>query len=148
MATRTRNQGSDWLALASPDPVKIHRAWEAGELTHLPSGQLWLAAEADLRRSVEAMQRVGPEQLGPVLVFPSAELAWWLVPCNADDELADLAQLTLRPKGWMLRCPPADRYVDGWGWLEKPDGSGLLTDPTVLSAAFELGGRLLAAAFC
>lgn len=94
------------------------------------------------------MQRIGPDRLGPVLVHPSSDLAWWLVSCTAMEELADLGRITVHPAGWELRCPPADRYVDGWGWLEKPDGSGRLTDPTVLGAAFGPGGRLPAEAFC
>lgn len=150
MAPRTRNPGSEWLALSAPDPVGIHRVWAQDQLAQIPSGRLWLAVEADLMRSVAAMQRIGPDRLGPVLVYPSADLAWWLVPCGAEDVLADLGRLTVHPKGWMLRCPPAEWYVDGRGWLEKPDGSGQLTDPTALGAAFGPSGgpRLPAEAFC
>nr|WTB34022.1 hypothetical protein OG781_35040 [Streptomyces sp. NBC_00830] len=53
-------------------------------------------------------------------------------------------------RGWPLRCPPVERYMDGYGWLEKPDGAGKLTSPIVLGAAFGPGGglRLPAQAFC
>jgi hypothetical protein len=150
MATRTRNPGSDWLASCAPDPVQVHRAWDRDEFAHIPTGRLWLAVEAALMPSVTAMQRVGPGSLGPVLVYPGADLAWWLLPTSAADLLEDLPQLTVRPAGWTLRCPPADRYLDGLGWLEKPDGTGGLTDPAALGAAFGPGGglRLPAGAFC
>ncbi|MFE7710640.1 hypothetical protein ACFU6I_33780 [Streptomyces sp. NPDC057486] len=104
----------------------------------------------DIRSTVAAMQRTGPDRLGPVLVHPSADRAWWLVPPGAEEVLDDLPRLTVHPECWPLRCPPAERYIDGYGWLEKPDGSGKLTSPTVLGAAFAPGGglRLPAGAFC
>ncbi|MFB7224556.1 hypothetical protein [Streptomyces sp. NPDC056227] len=150
MAQRTRNPGSEWLTLCAPDPVQVHRTWAAGELASLPSGRLWLAVEADIRPTVAAMQRIGPDRLGPVLVYSSADRAWWLVPPGAEEALDDLSRLTVHPERWPLRCPPAERYIDGYGWLEKPDGSGKLTSPTVLGAAFGPGGglRLPAGAFC
>ncbi|WP_329594029.1 hypothetical protein OG195_36120 [Streptomyces sp. NBC_01362] len=88
------------------------------------------------------MQRIGPDRLGPVLVYPSADLAWWLVPCGAEASLADLGRLTVQPEGWMLRRPPADRCIGGRGWMERPDGSGGLTDPAALGAAFGPAGPL------
>lgn len=94
------------------------------------------------------MQRISPDQLGPVLVHPSADLAWWLVPRGSVEELAGADLLTVHVAGRTLRCPPAGRYMDGLGWLEKPDGSGRLTDPAVLGAVFRPGGRLRAGAFC
>lgn len=150
MATRTRNPGSDWLASCAPDPVQVHRAWDRDELAPIPTGRLWLAVEAALMPSVTAMQRIGPDRIGPVLVYPSADRAWWLLPPGAAELLDDLPQLIVRPAGWALRCPPADRYQDGLGWLEKPDGAGGLTDPAALGAAFGPGGslRLPAGAFC
>ncbi|MGW5273617.1 hypothetical protein ACWEQP_13715 [Streptomyces sp. NPDC004044] len=150
MASRTCNPGTDWLASCAPNPVLIHRIWAADGLAAIPSGRLWLVAEADILPSVAAMQRIGPDRLGPVLAQPGAGLAWWLVPPGADELLADLPRLTVHPEGWALRCPPADRYIDGIGWLEKPDGAGRLTHPDVLGAAFGPGGsglRLPAGAF-
>ncbi|MEW2128769.1 hypothetical protein AB0891_34330 [Streptomyces sp. NPDC007259] len=49
---------------------------------------------------MDAMQRVGSGRLGPVLVHPDAELAWWLVPLGADVELADIGGLTVRTPYW------------------------------------------------
>lgn len=151
MASRTRNPGSEWLASCAPNPVLIHRKWAADELAPIPAGRLWLAVEADVMPTVAAMQRIGPDRLGPVLVHPGSERAWWLVPPGADELLADLPRLTVHPEQWSLRCPPAERYIDGLGWLEKPDGSGRLTHADALGAAFGPGGsglRLPAGAFC
>lgn len=145
MATRTRNPGSDWLASCAPDPVQVHRAWARNDLAQVPTGLCWLAAEAPLTLSIVAMQRVGPDQLGPVLVHPGADRAWWLLPTDAEDLLDDLSLLTVHPAGWVLRCPPAGRYLNGMGWLERPDGSGHLTDPALLGAAFSPGTCLLPA---
>ncbi|MEV6790917.1 hypothetical protein AB0M87_02725 [Streptomyces sp. NPDC051320] len=154
MATRTRNPrtghaGTDWLASCAPDPTSIHRAWAREDLAPLAGGDRWRVVEADLMPSVAAMQRIGPGRLGPVMVYPEADLAWWLVPPGAAEELADLPRLTVRPAGWALRCPPAHRYFDGRAWLEKPDGSGRLTDPVAMGAAFgpTAGPRLPAEAF-
>ncbi|MFC8862635.1 hypothetical protein [[Kitasatospora] papulosa] len=136
MATRTRNPGSLWLASCAPDPVQVHRAWDRDELAPIPTGLHWAVVEAGLTSTLAAMQRIGQDRLGPVLVYPGADRAWWLLPPSVSDLIDDLPLLVLRPVGWVLRCPPADRYVDGLGWLEKPAGEGRLTDPAMLGAAF------------
>lgn len=151
MAAQTRNryarQGRGWLASAAPDPVAVHRAWKADDLAEIPTGRHWLAAEVNVYRSIDAMQRFRPADLGPVLVYPEAGLAWWLVPLDAAEHLADIRSVIVHVPGWPLRCPPADEYMNGRGWLEKPDGSGHLTDPTKLGAALGAGGKLPAEAF-
>ncbi|MFF1644883.1 hypothetical protein [Streptomyces sp. NPDC058240] len=50
--------------------------------------------------------------------------------------LAGVPGLGVRPEHWPLRCPPVERYVDGFGWLEKPGGTGRLTHPGELGVAF------------
>lgn len=141
-----RHAGRDWLASAHPTPENVHRAWSVGELALIPTGRLWLAAQAPLPRTVAAMQRIPPEQLGPVLAYPEAERAWWLIPPDTADQLDDVARLTVHPPEWPLYCPALNRPVDGRVWLERPDGSGRLTDPIVLGAAFGPAGRLPAEA--
>lgn len=154
MATQTRTRtgrhaGTDWLARSSPDPTRVHRAWAETGLARIESGRRWLAAEADLLRTVDAMEHIAPDRRGPVLIHPHADRAWWLVPPGAADDLDDIPLITVHPAGWVLRCPPAHAYVDGLGWLEKPDGSGKLTDSVALGAAFgpTAGPRLSAEAF-
>ncbi|MCX4972189.1 hypothetical protein [Streptomyces sp. NBC_00620] len=152
MATSTRNPGTryagrDWLAECAPTPDAVHRAWSAGELALVPSGLRWLVVEAPLLPSVDAMQRMPPDGLGPVLAYPAAERAWWLVPLDAAEHLDDVARLTVHPPLWPLYCPPVNRPTNGRVWLARPHGSGRLTDPTVLGACFGPGGRLPAEAF-
>ncbi|MET9414122.1 hypothetical protein ABZY03_08010 [Streptomyces klenkii] len=97
----------------------------------------WTIVEAPLLRSVDVMQILGRGgRLGPVMGYPEASLAWWLVSDGAEEHLADLPQLLVRPRGWALCCPPPHQYMHGRGWLERPDGNGKLTSPVDLGAAF------------
>lgn len=141
--------GQDWLLSCCPSPTRVARAWAAEELARIPIGVRWLVAEGPLLRSVAAMKRVGAERLGPVLADVFSERVWWLLPPDVGDELDDVHQLTVRPSGWLLACPPVLYPIDGCLWLERPDGSGRLTDPIALGAAFGPGGgpRLPAEAF-
>lgn len=153
MATRTHRQrarpsaGTDWLASCAAHPDDAYLAWAAHCLAAIATGSPWLAAEAPLVESVTAMQRIGPGRLGPVLAFPEAERVWWLVDRKAEEQLADVPRLLVHPTGWVLRAPPADRSLSGRCWLERPDGSGLLTDAELLGAAFGPSGHLPAGAF-
>jgi hypothetical protein len=108
-----------------------------------------MVAEAALAHSMDAIKRIGVPRLGPVLADVSQGIAWWLLPPTLGDELDDVRTITLRPRGWVLRCPPVLYPVRGRVWVERPDGSGRLTDPVLLGAALGPGGgpRLPAEAF-
>jgi len=94
------------------------------------------------------MRRIGGDRLGPVLADIHTDRAWWLLPFDLAGELDDVRQITVRPHGWTLRCPPVLYALDDRVWLEAPDGSGRLTDPILLGAALGPGGpRLPAEAF-
>lgn len=148
-ARRLRQAGQDWLLACTPSPTAVERAWDSEELAEYTTGTHWRVTEAPLLLSVEAMNRIGSPRLGPVLADVHAELAWWLLPTSLGDELDDVRALTIRPRGWALRCPPVLYPVDGRVWLEAPDGTGRLTDPVLLGAALGPGGgpRLPAEAF-
>ncbi|MGW8378447.1 hypothetical protein [Streptomyces sp. ODS28] len=141
--------GAIWLAAYADIPRAVLTQWQRGELARIPSGSGWLAVEAPLLRSIRAMSRLSPAgKLGPVLGYAEADRAWWLLPLDAEQHLADLAgQLTVHTPGWPLPCPSPDHYAHGRGWLEKPDGAGTLTDPVALGAAFGNVGPLPAEAF-
>lgn len=128
----------------------MRAAWTSGDFAVIPSGTEWLVAEVPLPPSVDAMQRIRFDQLGPVLAHPLRNVAWWLVPVDGAEALRHVRQLTLYPPGWPLCCPPVQRPAAGRVWLEKPDGSGRLTDPEALGLALDPGGslQLLAEAFC
>jgi hypothetical protein len=54
-----------------------------------------------------------------------------------------ISNLTVHPEPWPLRCPPAERYIDGFGWLEKPDGSVDWAWPTRGAACIDRGALVL-----
>jgi len=135
----THQAGQEWLLSAAPDPTPVLRAWELGEPGELPSGEHWRVVEAPLVASVAAIQRIGPERIGPVAGDVYRDLAWWLVPPDLDDDLDDVRAFKVQPAGWRLRCPPVLYSVHGRWWIERPDGTGRLTDPVLLAAAFGPG---------
>lgn len=132
--------GDAWLAGFSAHPTLVRAAWEQEALAPIASGSGWLVAEARLATGYAMVLRISTEQRGPVLADPEADKLWWLVPLSASEELADVRQLVVHPADWVLRCPPTGWHIDGRFWLSRPDGSGRLTNPAVLAAAFGPGG--------
>jgi hypothetical protein len=137
--------GDAWLADCSAHPALVRAAWDGEVLAPIVSGGRWLAAEAQLATRYPMVVRIPAEHRGPVLADPEMDKLWWLVPLDAAEELADVRQLVVRPPGWCLRCPPTGWQMDGRMWITRPDGSGRLTDPAVLAAAFGPGGYRLPA---
>lgn len=135
--------GQDWLLACAPNPADVQRAWDAGQLAEFQAGLHWRVAESPLVPSVEAIGRIGGNRIGPVLADVHRSVAWWLLPPDLTGELDDVHRLTVRPAGWVLKCPPVLYSVAGRWWLERPDGSGQLTDPALLGAAFGPGGARL-----
>ncbi|MBV7696144.1 hypothetical protein [Streptomyces sp. TRM70350] len=134
--------GDAWLADCSAHPDLVRHAWDAEELAPLTSGEHWIVAESRLVTGMAAAVRIHEEQRGPVLADPDLDTLWWLVPIDAVEALADVRQVTMQPAGWTLNCPPSGRQVAGRWWLWRPDGTGHLTDPAVLAAAFGPGRHL------
>ncbi|MFJ5680789.1 hypothetical protein [Streptomyces sp. NPDC093097] len=135
--------GDRWLLAHSPAPTEARRLWSHDRLAPVRA-TAWRVAQGRCLRSLEAirpLKRAG--LLGPVLVDPADDAAWWLVADDAEDHLADIPVLTLHPAGWLLYCPPADRHFGGRYWLERPDGSDHLTDPLALGTLFSPAGRRL-----
>ncbi|MGW0795209.1 hypothetical protein [Streptomyces sp. NPDC002692] len=143
-----REAGQDWLLSCADDLADTRRLWDADQLAPFPTGGHWLAAEVPLTHTMEAIKRIRPTELGPVLADTTQGLSWWLLPATLHDELADVRTVTVHARGWILRCPPVLYPVRGRVWLERPDGTGQLTDPVLLGAALGPGGpRLSAEAF-
>lgn len=137
-----QHAGQAWLLSCAPDPAAVSHAWELEQFASIPAGTHWLVAEAPLVRSVQATRRIPPDRLGPVLGDVHRDIAWWLLPADTAQELDDVRQITIHPAGWILHCPPVVHSLEGRWWIERPDGTGLLTDPSSLGAAFGPGGRL------
>ncbi|MFI5685924.1 hypothetical protein [Streptomyces sp. NPDC051636] len=131
--------GQDWLLSCVTHAADAQRAWDAREFAELPSGTHWRVAEAPLSSSLQAMQQIPTDSLGPVLADTRLSTAWWLLPPTVTDDLDDLRQITIHPVGWALESPPVLFSVRHRWWVEIPDGSGRLTDPTLLGAVFSPG---------
>ncbi|MEV5434468.1 hypothetical protein AB0K80_00290 [Streptomyces sp. NPDC052682] len=133
---RRYEAGEAWLANCSAHPDLARKAWSEETLAPIASGTHWLVAESHLRHALPAAVRIGNERRGPVLAHPEGDRAWWLVPPGTEEQLSGVRWMTVKPSGWTLLCPPTGRQVDGHFWLWRPDGSGHLTDPAVLAAAY------------
>jgi hypothetical protein len=127
--------GDAWLAECSGHERLVHEVWSVGGLAPIHCTQ-WLAAEAQLATALEARKRIPAKARGPLLLDSGLDAAWWLVPLDAADELADIRPLTVHPYDWPLHCPSPQRPAGGRFWLDAPDGSGKVTDPACLAAAF------------
>jgi hypothetical protein len=139
-ALTSARQGQQWLLSCAPDPAAAQRAWILGQLAAIPTGPHWRVAEASLPRSLEAIRRMDAVPRGPVLADALRAQAWWLLPPGLADELDGVAGLTVHPAGWLLECPPVSYFLGDRWWVDAPDGTGQLTDPTLLAASFGPGG--------
>lgn len=135
---RTR-AGQEWLLSCAGTPAETRRLWDADELGSFPTGGHWTVAETSLTRTMAAIKRVTAGRRGPVLADTTREIAWWLLPPSLTDELDDIHTVTVHPRGWVLRCPPVLYPVRGRVWIDRPDGSGRLTDPLLLGSALRPG---------
>lgn len=133
--------GDAWLADCSAHPTLVRAAWSAEALAPIASGKSWLVAETPLLAAMKALNRLREEHRGPVLTDPEKDKAWWLVPLDAAEALAGLRRMTVHVPGWSLHCPPTGWHIESRFWLSRPDGSGHLTDPAVLAAAYGPGGH-------
>ncbi|WP_257578624.1 hypothetical protein [Streptomyces sp. JJ38] len=135
--------GNVWLAETAGQPDGVRRVWRNEDLAAISTGRAWLALGAPLLRSVDFMQplnRAG--QLGPMLAYPEADRSWWLVPLDAENAVADLPMLTVRPAGWRLLCPPADGYARGRVWPERRTAAGCSLHRTSSVRAVDAAGCL------
>ncbi|MFF1594299.1 hypothetical protein ACFVY0_40380 [Streptomyces sp. NPDC058286] len=145
--TPAREAGDTWLANCARRPELAFEVWDMDGLAPIHCTH-WLAAQAQLSVSLQALRRIPQRHRGPLLLDPDLDTAWWLVAPDAGEELADVRLLTVHPAGWPLHCPPARRPAAGRFWFHAPDGRGRLTDPVHLASALGPGGpRILAEAF-
>ncbi|MFP3990638.1 hypothetical protein U9R90_24875 [Streptomyces sp. E11-3] len=153
MATNTHaarcESGDAWLASCSLRPNLVRDVWDMDGLAPIHTGTHWLAAEARLDAAMSVLRDLPRTRRGPLLADPMIGAAWWLVPLDAAEQLADVRALTVHPPDWPLHCPPTGWPVCGRVWLDRPDGSGRLTNPATLGAVFGpgRGPRLPAEAF-
>ncbi|WP_319294934.1 hypothetical protein [Streptomyces sp. AK08-02] len=111
--TALHEAGDAWLANCSAHPDLVRQAWHLEALAPIASGLRWLAAQTPLLTAMQVLARLPGEDRGPLLADPGVDTAWWLVPLDAADELADLRQVFVRDPGWPLHCPPTGRQACG-----------------------------------
>ncbi|MEV7004348.1 hypothetical protein AB0N62_43035 [Streptomyces sp. NPDC093982] len=137
--------GDAWLANSCAHPNLVRDVWAADMLARSPPARSGSSPRHGSAPGYPRLARIRSEQRGPVLADPVMDALLWLVSLHAAEELADVRGLVVKPAGWSLHCPPTGWQMDGRMWITRPDGSGLLTDPAVLAAAFGPGGYRLPA---
>ncbi|MFV0133363.1 hypothetical protein ACLGIH_09020 [Streptomyces sp. HMX87] len=129
----------EWLASAAPDPEACLREWELNPLgvALLPAGTAWDVLILPSRLgypTLDVLTRV-LDRPGPVLVdFGDARTGFFVPPGTAARWLGTGIR-TAGPGTWIVVPYPGRLASGGIRWLIPPDGSGTLTDPSLLELA-------------
>ncbi|MFJ4839236.1 hypothetical protein [Streptomyces sp. NPDC088746] len=127
-----------WLASVAPDPRACRREWERNPqgMALLPAGRRWdvLLVPGELGYpTLDVLTRL-LDRPGPVLAdFGEARMGFFVLPGTA----ARWVGTGIRGVGegtWIV-VPRPGSTVGGVRWLIPPDGSGTLTDATLLELA-------------
>ncbi|MFJ8886965.1 hypothetical protein ACIRJR_26670 [Streptomyces sp. NPDC102402] len=127
-----------WLASVAPDPDACRRAWERDPhgMALLPAGKRWdvLIVPGELGYpTLDVLTRL-VSRPGPVLAdFGDSRMGFFVPPGTA----ARWIGTGIRGVGagtWIV-VPRPGGTVGGVRWLIPPDGSGTLTDTTLLELA-------------
>lgn len=129
----------EWLAAVAPDPAACRREWERDPrgIALLPAGRRWdvLILPGELGYpTLDVLTRL-LDRPGPVLSdFGDARMGF-LVPPGT---VARWVGTGIRGAGagtWIVVPHPGRAVVGRVRWLIPPDGSGTLTDATLLELA-------------
>jgi hypothetical protein len=137
----------DWLASVAPDPAACRRQWERNPMgvALLPAGKAWDVLILPDRLgcpTLDVLSRV-LDQPGPVLGgFGDARTGFFVPPGTAARWLGTGVRTAGR--GTWIVVPYPGRTSGGVRWLIPPDGSGTLTDPTLLELAMHEAAAELA----
>ncbi|MFI8002800.1 hypothetical protein [Streptomyces sp. NPDC086010] len=127
-----------WLASVAPDPEACRQEWERDPrgIALLPAGKRWdvLIVPGELGYpTLDVITRL-VDRPGPVLAdFGDARMGFFVPPGTA----ARWVGTGIRGVGrgaWIV-VPRPGSTVGGVRWLIPPDGSGVLTDATLLELA-------------
>ncbi|MFE2022005.1 hypothetical protein ACFW9O_28590 [Streptomyces sp. NPDC059499] len=128
----------EWLASVAPDPAACRREWERNPqgIALLPAGRRWdvLILPGELGYpTLDVLTRL-IDRPGPVLAdFGDARMGFFVPPGTAARWLG--TGIRGAGQGTWIVIPYPGRTVGGVRWLIQPDGSGTLTDATVLELA-------------
>ncbi|MET7516222.1 hypothetical protein ABZS88_22620 [Streptomyces sp. NPDC005480] len=139
----------EWLASVAPDPDACRWEWERNPLgvALLPAGRLWdvLILTGELGYpTLDVLTRV-IYRPGPVLAdFGDARMGFFVPSGTAARWLGTGVRGAGRGTWIVVPHPLPGRAAGGVRWLIPPDGSGTLTDPTVLELAMHEAAAQLA----
>ncbi|MFD0022486.1 hypothetical protein [Streptomyces sp. NPDC058382] len=128
----------EWLASVAPDPDACRREWERNPrgIALLPAGRRWdvLILPAELGYpTLDVLTRL-IDRPGPVLSdFGEARMGFFVPPGTVDRWIGTGIRGVGR--GAWIVVPHPGRAAGGVRWLIPPDGSGTLTDATLLELA-------------
>ncbi|WP_406091974.1 hypothetical protein [Streptomyces sp. NBC_01013] len=129
----------EWLASVAPDPGACRREWERDprRIALLPAGRRWdvLILPGVLGYpTLDVVTRL-VDRPGPVLSdFGDARMGFFVPPGTAARWLGTGVRGAGRGT-WIVVPHPGRAVVAGVRWLIPPDGSGTLTDATLLELA-------------
>ncbi|MEU0369462.1 hypothetical protein ABZ070_04225 [Streptomyces sp. NPDC006283] len=135
--SRARN-ALEWLAAAAPDPDACRWEWERNRhgIALLPAGRLWdvLIVPGDLGSPALSVLSRLIDRPGPVLAGSGDSRIGFFVPPGTAGRWLGTGVRTAGQGAWIV-VPHPGRTADGVRWLVAPDGSGTLTDPSLLELA-------------
>lgn len=138
----------EWLASVAPDPEACRWEWERNPLgvALLPAGKAWdvLILPAELGYpTLDVLTRI-LDQPGPVLVDFGDSRMGFFVPAGTAARWLGTGIRTAGAGTWIV-VPYPGRSAGAVRWLVPPDGTGTLTDPSLLELAMHEAAAELAA---
>ncbi|MGS2590728.1 hypothetical protein [Streptomyces hebeiensis] len=138
----------EWLVSAAPDPEACRSEWERGPagVTLLPAGRRWdvlILPGALGRPALDVLTRL-VDRPGPVLAGPGDTRLGFFVPPGTVARWVGTGVRGVGRGAW-IAVPYPGRTCGGTRWLIPPDGSGTLTDLSVLERAMHEAAAGLAA---
>ncbi|MEV4683749.1 hypothetical protein [Streptomyces kurssanovii] len=128
----------EWLAAVAPDPAACRWEWERNRhgIALLPAGRRWdvLILPGELGYpTLDVLTRL-VDRPGPVLSgFGESRMGFFVPPGTAGRWLG--TGIRTAGQGTWIVVPYPGRTADRVRWLIPPDGSGTLTDPSLLELA-------------
>jgi hypothetical protein len=128
----------EWLVSVAPDPDACRREWERSPVgvALLPAGRRWdvLILPGELGYpTLDVLTRL-VDRPGPVLADFGESRMGFFVPSGTAERWLGTGVRGAGRGTWIV-VPYPGRPSGGMRWLIPPDGSGTLSDPTLLELA-------------
>ncbi|MFJ2115194.1 MULTISPECIES: hypothetical protein [unclassified Streptomyces] len=138
----------EWLVSVAPDPDVCRWEWERGTLgvALLPAGKLWdvLILPGVLGYPTLDVLSGLVDRPGPVLAdFGDSRMGFFVQPGTVERWIG--TGVRGAGAGTWIVVPYPGRACGGVRWLVPPDGSGTLTDATLLELAMHEAAAVMAA---